>query len=675
MKKKTVTLFAVNCILIIMILITITGITVNSSYAVELSDSVMISMKLNNNRFDCNGQLYDSPKPIIIGDTLHLPFISIAEAFGAQIKSNSLSKGHEELLTGTFMENQFEFNIAKEGFVLNGETIPTSEKQYLCYEQDTLYIPAQIFDACMGTKTTFTSDTGSISIYLVHDGNIQDLSGLLDEIQENKVGNSYFRWHMAIPRKSVLVDSSFNGNQVSIFNELKGILIEISVTKNEVRKLDYFLDNIDELGDEYILDASIKGTKSNRYIEAIFSDGYISGMKRVYLKGKTLYCVSASSFQYEDYQEADDDALFEPENDFTKLLDTFKANAFDADGQTLDLSKVRDNQLRYENYVNIPESNKILVPWSIMIPADWEESSVTVDDDIVTEFNEGKNENLYVVLLKPNDYENQKDYFKNYKEIEADFYNPELYQFRSGKMFKYQGYDALDIVYSLKINGKTFIFMERSILVGDLLCFLSMKTTERLYKNELETYQRIFNSLEIQPEEMKGLETNLKKQAATRRKMRLSNEDAPVRVKNAEFGWSSMLPGYWAKETMMDYLEYYYNSKGSPTIYVESIDMAEEPDAADWGIEDYMDHYVSGNQWNISDEPEMTLETFGENQYSKIAFRFEVEYLDSPYSAAFYILQTEERQYIIRTMIAEIHESQKNLSDFELFLKEFSADE
>jgi hypothetical protein len=513
---------------------------------------VSIAMQLGERGFSCEGRQNDSLPPVLLDGGLHLPFRAAAEAFGAWLIYRAAPEGGSSgaAVDGAFMERKFRIAFGESSFTLNGSEIETAGSA-LRLVDGSAYISAAAFDACMGTVTSLDAATGSVLSYLADDGSVKDLSGLLGEIKESSIGNSYLGWMMDVPKKSLIVSSSFSGSEVRVFSDIIGALVEVSVTASEGRRLEHFLEDHDEISDDmYVEGASIKSGgsgESGRYLEATLSDYYAAGIKRLYIRDGKLYSVTVMAYPQDAPGAADPDvSMFTGDDPYSALIGTFRLR-FQGGASVMDISKVVDDKLPFESYIDIPESGKRLMAWSISILPTWYEMYGTVSDDIFALLGEDDRENVAVTIYKPNDIAEIDDYFRRFRSIEAANYNEELYQFVSGRTREFKGDRALDLVYKISDGEDIHVYMERMIRSGKLVYDVTLRIPEQRYEDERETFAEILNSFEIGEDGRGAIDANLTKQTAAARAARLSKTDGGTAVGGGEKGsWTSELPGYWA---------------------------------------------------------------------------------------------------------------------------------
>jgi hypothetical protein len=514
-------------------------------------DSIDISMTLGERGFTYGGQRYDSLPPLSIGGAAHLPLRAVAEAFGAWLifRPAPAAGSVAAAVEGAFMDRSFRLVFGADSYTLDGEPVDAPGGAMRLVD-GSAYVPLAVFDGCMGTSAAVDPGDGSISIRLSDDGSIKDLSSLLGEIRESRIGNSYFGWMMDVPKKSMLVSSSFSGNEVQIYSDIAEALIEVSVIASDGRRLDYFLENQDEISSDFeVHDASIKGSGSERHVEAILTDYYSVGLKRIYISDGRQYSATILLFPQETPTYGEPDfSVFTGDDASSTLLDTFRLRYQPDGASTLDVSKVVGDKLRYDSFIDIPESDRMIKSWSISILPDWYEMYSTTADDIFTLLGGDDSENVAVTIYRPNDIAETDSYFRKYRSIEADNYNEELYRLVRGSNIEYRGYRAIDMTFMLSDGEAIHAFMERMIRVGRLVYDITLRTTEERYESDGDKLREILDSFEIGADGRDEIEANLTKQASAARASRLSKTDDAVSVGDGRGGWTSSLPGYWTKD-------------------------------------------------------------------------------------------------------------------------------
>ena len=639
------------------------------------AEAVDIGMTVDEGGFTHQGAEWPSPPPVRINNTVFLPFISIAEAFGAAVNLVTERGSETTTATGSYMDDTFSLKSASNTVMLNG--VASNHTPVPRVIDGVFYIPADLFDMLLKTETTY-GDGNLLNIHKEHDGSIADLSALLGEITTEYVGNSYYNWSMAVPRKSVIVSASFTGNQISIYNKVHDILIDVAVSPKEAGEtLESLLENADQMGDGGLIEAAIRGTSPNRYLEMTHSDYFSVTVGRIMIKPKMIYSVSITVLRESGsgYRTSAEIAL-ESREKYAEFINSFIIASFPNDGKTSDLSNVVDNKLLYENYTNIPESPRILVPWSIRIQPDWEENEKTAEENLYTAFRRGEYEQFYVLILKPNSFEKLEEYFEKYEIMENENYNPKQHKIISGELADFFGNRMLDLVFTIEESGETTYYRERTIQVGEFALFVGFEAPEDLYQKNMKEYAEILNTLQINYGDFTALNKNLERQASIRNKERLADTDKLTVVENQTDGWSSKLPGYWRKSDTVYNLSYYTNYRSSQSVTVVAFD--KEEDVAVYGdVEELISSYYF-SMMDVPDREEMLKELepvsveVGKNRFTKFRLSFDPEEGDVKYIDEIYAYESEKMIYLIGYSIAERHTSEKNQKDFETFLKNFA---
>lgn len=690
--------------------------------------SVTLAMRAGEAGFVCDGAEYGCPAPMLIDGAVFFPFRAIAEAFGAGIDyieaaeapqtvpaGNSggakIAKEDEEAeaavdfgyprIDGGYMDRQFTYIIGDDGFYLNGEK--NENIGPLRVIGDTTYIPAGALDLFLQTQTVYDQDTGAITISMEDDGSIHDLSELLGEISENAIADSYFNWRIDIPKKSILLMSSFNGDEIVIYSPLREAFIQIVVKPSEKEALEYYLDNKNKISDDFYVDtAEIIETDDDRYVQATFTDYGLNGIMRLYVRPRYDYQVMIISMPDDyDYIYSYYDPSYEAEdltNDspFTKILDSFRIGGFDGDDRNVrDLTKIIGDRIEYESQVNIPESKTLLSPWAVSILPSWSVLYTPRTTGAATALGADRDENLSVTIeALPADI-TIDEYFDNYADLEKDRFNEKLYKLISCKPKNSDDYPSIDIVYSLNNGEDTFYYIDRLMYVGKILFRLRVKMPEERYINKKATFYSILDSFTIRSEGITKISENIIKQYASYKKLKLSADGAPADVENSDDEWKSVLPGDWvyydrrtsasvALRSKIDYSSqgiywnnsFYFDAASGANINIIKTDMgalAEMLVRAKLG--EGMSHFISGE---LSGEPEE--KEFGENKYNVFTYTRKVKNINymSQYpgydiSGKLYIYTDEKTGYLIYAEVPAIFDAPSNTAGFDMFLKEFVA--
>ena len=669
--------------------------------------AVELTMRPGDEGFICEGLAYASPAPVWIDDSLFLPFRAIAEAFGAEITYSESSdpdfasagndgaggddaRGFPEI-KGVFMNNEFIFAVGADHFMLNGADVGLSEDLRII--DDTAYIRAPVFDLCLGVKTLYDAEANAITIWLEDDGGIRDLSGLLGEIRETTVGDSYYNWRIDVPIKSMLLSSSFRGDEVLIYNQLRNALIEIIVRPGRGHAPEYYVANSEEISDDfYVESAQAVGTGASAYVQAVLYGYGTVGLSRVY--PRTRYDYIATVYALEDeygYASFDAEDLM-GNNPYSKILDTFIIQDFKTNGSDIkDLSKVVDGKIEYTRYLDSPDNSVLLMPWSIAAIPTWDVLYESEAIDVVTVLGDGADENLTVTVeLMPAEV-TADEYMDNYEALNAARFNADAYQPIDSKTGMIGDRKFLDISYMLNGNDVSYMFYERIIPSGGALYRLRLKTAKLRFEHMRITYLEMLDSFEIHTDGANKTSDYLARQDAALRKLWISDSEEPADVGGGVNIWRSMLPGDWIDTKKWDAASTLYGISGyvEPSVeayifvYFESyedIDFAGAGEVARISSMEYAqslteEAYDNEDGFEIGN-PEPA--RFGSNDYAGIHYSRNAEDIDYseqfpgyPLSGDVYILAESSGIYYIYAEIPFVFDTPLNRLGFKMFLERF----
>ena len=682
----------------------------SQSSAVTGNGGVTVKMSLGEPGFEYEGGKYDIPAPYLSEDVLFLPFVELAEVFGAEVRhepeaeggANELNQGgatalyqngatalyqdsaNNGTIIGRFHSNTMIIEPGSDEYLINNEKINLPGA--LQTTNGILYVMADLFDGFMNTVTLHDAETGGIIVFLSDDGNVTDLSELLGEVPTKRIGNSYFGWVMETPRKSIITSKSWNSDSVQIFNELRSVVIDVHVGNNTGMTYEEFQEELTPPGSRgFLTDISIEGFGAARYIEALSVTYDSVSITRAYLRPKYTYTVSITAIQgygYESSHEIFDDPEYLKEaKDYMGILDSFEIRMFGMDEPGIfDISNIVDNKIKYKSVISIPESSKKVNCWSMDINPEWGITSSSVYNDIYTIMRDAVNEaGMEVVIYKPYDIEELENYFINYEEEETNNLNPELFNFIEGRNFLFNGYEALDIEFTLSYADTVELHYERSIRFKDIVCQIFLHMPIEQFEGDRESFLEMIDTFEFDISNLEAVDRNLSRQNTRRSRQRVSKDDEMAVVKNEYANWSSELPGYWIEEQAYYDSSEFSNPRNSAGIYVEALDgpLSSAKEYFLWMLE-YDDGYDNGYGGEDSDE--------GDYEYihkdvsikinGKDAIRYtllydpgtrvtDVEYFDV------YLVGDGEESYMITMMISYIFLSEQNKNELENFAQSF----
>ena len=641
-------------------------------------ESTKIRMRPGAKGFTCNGANGDSPEPKWVDGVLYLPLRAVAEAFGAYIGySEGSGADAYPRITCKFKNRVFVFTPGAANLAIDGAESALEARDIKI--GDATYVPASVFDSCMGTVTVYDGASDSIEICLNDDGRIRDLSEFLGEISESTVGNSYYNWSIDIPKKSILISATFNSDEITIYSPLRNAIIDITVTPSEGYPPEYYAENPDALpGIFHAESVEIVGTGHSRYVQTTQFGYGATALMRFYPRKPYDYSVTIHVLPDENGELAFQPYDFSLENPYTKILDSFQISNTVAGGRNFkDLSSVVDGKVEFINYLNIAESPSLLVPWTVSIPPQWRvlydrySVSNTLGASIRTIVGEDDDENLTVSVELNRDSMTIDDYYHDYVETVGARYNTGYYEQMDCGQKKLNGYDCLDLSYKISEGPRSYIFNERLFAVGKLLYRARLKTPERSFNADKNKYLGILDSYMVNPGDTDKILPYLLKQYSLLDKRRLSGEDGAVEVGSRQQGWGSKLPGQWLllPQSGQSFFgldtDAYCDITTGADILVTNVPV--EIDEDDMMFDE-----------PPADAPDMVV--FGDNAYTESTFDepFDIDPYDCDYpgfatAGAMYIYNCGEGAYIIITQIPAIYDTPFNTYAFEQFLTEFQV--
>ena len=672
--------------------------------------------------FLCDGEAFASPAPIWLDDALFVPLRAVAEAFGASIDyleqgedragsagsadstSGSVRPPVSELgwprIKGEFMANEFAFSFDAGYILLNGEAVDFPER--LRAIDGVTYVPLRILDLCLGTVSTYDGAQDSVTIRLADDGNIRDFSDLLGEIREAAVGDSYYNWRIDVPRKSMLVSSSFNGDTVYIYSPLRDALIEIIVRPSEGRSPEYYLEDHDAISEDYyVIAAQVVGSGAAAYVQAILGDYYgdEAALARIYPRRRYDYIVTiiAMPDMNGDYLINPRDFYFD--NPYSRILDTFDTRWPDTgEGNIRDLAKVIDGRIHYINYIDIPGNRSLLTPWAISVLPEWgfvHESFL--GESIITVLGDYENEiSLTVAMERMPPQVTADEYLDNYPDIMAAKFNRDALRIKDIELRDMDGAKVLDYSYELLLeDGEKYIYYERLIPAGAALYRLRLGAPEPVYQKSEADFIGAIDSFETNAGDLPLIAKYLESHAEAIDTLRIADFDEPAPVGGADVKWSSMLPGGWLDSggwysvAVIGYegLGYYDLATGARVFAQYELYDDEEMEYFGDEIITSIDYaqYLYDEVSDLSDimgilfyEPELV--SHGGYEFAMIGYSSETEYFDFdqhypglPVVGNIYLLADEDGVYFIFIEIPYVFDTPLNRLAFDMFLDYFTA--
>lgn len=509
----------------------------------EEPEKIVISFRLGDSVLSINGNDVAVTTPYEINGTTLVPLRVITEAFGADVVWDDADQG----VTLTYGDVVIEIWIGRTDALVNGQTLPLLLAPELT--NDTTMVPLRFITENFGAEVSYDEATEAILVekYVTQSNSVVDYAAVLNNTQNEYVGDSYQGWMMKYDKDLMLSNRTFTGNSNEFVNTDQTAVLFIDVMDiDESETLDSIYQGLKTSAGNYTIIDQGKDTDADgneyAYFELRNSDLYI--IEKIYVRDNKMYLYAA----YIDNDEASNLT-----DTYRELFDSFTINYTDTD--TADLSDVVDGYRTYEN-------NDMKL--SIDVPADWADVS---NENVLNIFNFVKpydydienifeQESISVYVITPDtslDEWLESDKASYVSEVNPSYYETSETQTRdlNGKQAKYYTVEK-DLE-----NGDRYVRTDLFLLNGDYGYNVCVQTIENGEEN-VRT-ERILNSFEC--EELDSNEVG--------RLMRSDYSDDNKTVTLEDAGFSVTVPYSWEQQdTGYDDVASFAGTPGQITIYI-----------------------------------------------------------------------------------------------------------
>jgi len=323
-----------NFAFLVVLFVFIGSFTVNS-----LADSttVEISFKVGDSALKINGKDVNVQKPYVENGTTLVPVAVIAQAFGAEVKWNA----SERSVNITYGDTEIKLIIDKKTVYVNGTSSDLLRAPTI--KNNVTMVPLRFISENFGADVTYDNKTKEIIVskVIAGDKSIKDFSLLLKKTTKSKIGDSYYKWSMNLPKELRIADRSFDGT-FTAFNSLdESYAVTIGIFAKEDDTLDTLMASVrEDLGSSLTLVSQGKKVKNGQeYSKTVYKgEGAID--VRYFIKDERIYKLVLYMKEYEKYSGS---------SVYTDILDSFNTD-YVQNSSIEDLSDIsKEGYRKYED--------------------------------------------------------------------------------------------------------------------------------------------------------------------------------------------------------------------------------------------------------------------------------------------------------------------------------------
>lgn len=480
-----------------------------------------------------NGVISKLERPYVVNKTVMLPLGWLATAIGAEV--NTKSAKVTEIIYG---DTTAVITLGSVNYKVNGETNNLSVAPTL--KNNKLMVPIDFISKNFPFTVKTDLKKGTVKLTLEDDGALSDLSFLTGGISNPKVGNSFYGWSLSVPSGSRIILSTFKSDKIGITTESRNLYFEIAVESKNGKTLSELFN--DMTSTNTVRTSSIDLKAAVPYFQYTRLTEYDESLRvKVFDKGDYFYYLTINCY----------DNSVTPEKLITdKYYDNIiKSFSFDYKGNTKgvqDTSKIKQGQADYYNYIDFKTGVKYL-PWSIKVPAKWNKLEAYSDPrdtllgvDMQHSVKISTKVNIDGLALE--EYADQiKSYYDNY-------FSSKVYTFISSDFTQISENDAINLKFSLKEGGKTYIIDEYYVLKNDIAYEISVTLPEAEYSRLKPEYTNALNKMALYSLDTSYAKDN-EKYNNKNTWVRISQQDDLIDYTNKSYKWNAKVPGFWEKDS------------------------------------------------------------------------------------------------------------------------------
>ncbi len=345
MKKLFVLLSVVVCL----ILSSVSVFAADDLLDENTSTVISVSFKAGTASYTVNGKAVKAEASAVVKGKTFVPVKVITDALGATFTPDLKKK------TAVIKYNDVEIKITdkKQEAIIAGKKTKMDAAPYIKNSSfmATITFLADVFGADLtniGGKVTFTKE-------IANPNSIKDFGTLIKNTNKTKVGDSYYKWSMKLPRELTLSSRSFNGDYSFFISQDATYSISVAIRdKDKDATLEDEQQNLrEEAEDSTLIDSGIYELNGVEYAEIVYKDSDLTFEKRVYMTDTKKFSMLLLLDNDKSYLD----------NKYQDLLDSFQFE-FSKDGSTEDLSDVSATGYRKYQDTQLKWSAKILPYWS-----------------------------------------------------------------------------------------------------------------------------------------------------------------------------------------------------------------------------------------------------------------------------------------------------------------------
>ena len=620
----------------------------------DTSSSVEIRLKAGSNIISINGNSVIAAKPLKAGDILYVPLRTILEAFGAEV--NWIGNGKINII---FRNVSVDMTVGERKCTVN-QLEKELQASPITINKTTM-VPLQFITDYFNISTSYDKQTDFYSIILQDDGALTDLSFLVGSISKPKVGNSYFRWSINIPKGSRISFISFSSKYTFIENDQRAISIEVSVNTERDKDLKEYYNLVNENPESYLngelIDSTIDSGSAG-YAEFLYINSYDEAVcQRAFINEGNLYNVILTSYNESDPLKIKKNEYYE------SIMDSFRLDYTGITSNIQDLTKVKFGLANYENYITSDTEKKYL-SWDLSVLPEWDIISSDEYNPYNTKIGLDKKEYISVEIKDAEGVGNIEEYGMDAAKFYAGNFNAECYTLIDRQTGTLNGKQYYKLIFDIDIGKVKYIVDESFILVGNLIYDITLKSPEDKYDSQKSNYYKMLDTFKISERDILSIETDIEKYYYNQQRSRIGKDDKLVEYKDKTYQWCIKLPGFWIKvNSTEESFQPFSSSNSGALISVEVIDNKyTDSSTSDSDRFKYMNASIENSNAVLIGK-----NAINGKGYNVRTYLYRIEDADEEIftDMKFYIIDAVKYSYCYMSIIPDICASEKNLNELQ----------
>lgn len=629
----------------------------------ENKDSMLeIKIVEGSSTISISGEAIPAEKSFKNGNMLFIPLRAVLEAFGAEVSRMDGNK-----INITYRDVSMDITVGEKQCLVN-----QAEKELVqapVFVNGTTMVPLQLVTDFFGARSSYNASTKTTSILLEDDGALNDLSFLTGSISKEKIGNSYFKWSMNVPKGSTINQTSFNSKYVLVENEQRQISLEVSIHVDSGKKIKDYYNELEEnpqgMLNAELLDSSLNTEASSSYGEFLYANLYDEAVfHRVYIENGYIYNIILTSYTESNPQKLKGNSYFK------SIMDSFKPAYSYAAPDIQDLSKIKFGLAKYENYIN-SDTGKKYFTWELSVLPEWDVLYTNTENPYYTEIGTSKKEYLSIEILNDKNVQDIESYGNKIADFYKTNFNEKYFEILDRKTVQLAGLKACEFSFRVTVGTNKYRYKEFFILSDSLIYDITLKTPDEKYEEKEVNFNKMLDTFKLYKKDVSNLLSDMEKYAFSLEKTRVGKNDESAVFENKTYGWSLKLPGYWNKSGGQDdSLLSFSNKKVGAAILVEAVENT--PQTAK--LEDNEKFFYLRSMIDSGAKP-VSVETFKFKGFNVKSYVFRLENAEEEtfVNITINIIQGKKYSYSYLGAIPDLCTSESNLKEMKSIWESFTV--